>query len=222
MNSFGPGDCGSSFASTFGCPVYSRYTTLELGVLGQECPGAKQHHLNLSSFVFEVLDRERDMPVAPGEPGRLVVTGLWSHAMPLIRYDLGDIVVRQEQCACGWPGPVFTRIEGRVFETIYDAAGTRLTPFILESRFCNLNNVVQLQFVQHAPARYTLRLHTLPAFDQEDEVKKRLLDVLGAEAQIAVEYLDEIPPLLEKGVAALFRPGTPLEDVVRCLKERVG
>lgn len=33
---------------------------------------------------------------------------------------------------------------------------------------------------------------------------------------------DEIPPLLEKGVATLFRPGTPLEDVVRCLKERVG
>jgi phenylacetate-CoA ligase len=35
----------------------------------------------------------------------------------------------------------------------------------------------------------------LPAFDQEDEVKKRLLDVLGSEAQIAVEYVDEIPPL---------------------------
>jgi len=181
--------------STFGCPVYSRYTTEESGALGQECPGAKQHHLNLSSFVLEVLDRERDIPVAPGEPGRVVVTDLWSQAMPLIRYDLGDVAVRQEQCACGWPGPVFTRVEGRVIETIYDAAGARLSPFVMDACLKHLNNVVQLQFVQHAPARYTLRLHTLPAFDQEEEARKRLLDVLGSEAQIAVEYVDEIPPL---------------------------
>jgi len=188
-------DARRMMESTFGCRVYSRYTTLELGVLGQECPGAKQHHLNLSSFVFEVLDRERDVPVAPGEPGRVVVTDLWSQAMPLIRYDVGDVVAMEEQCACGWPGPVFTRVEGRVLETIYDAAGTRLTPFVLESHFWNLNNVLQLQFVQQAPARYTLRLHKLPAFDQEDEVKERLLGALGSEAQITVEYVDEIPPL---------------------------
>ncbi|MBN1460091.1 MAG: hypothetical protein JXA57_11165, partial [Armatimonadetes bacterium] len=48
-------DARQVMESTFGCKVYSRFTTLESGVLGQECPGAQQHHLNLSSFVFEVL-----------------------------------------------------------------------------------------------------------------------------------------------------------------------
>ncbi|MBN1461742.1 MAG: phenylacetate--CoA ligase family protein [Armatimonadetes bacterium] len=188
-------DTRQMMESTFGCPVYSRYTTEELGVVAQECPGAKQHHLNLASFVFEVLDRESDTPVRPGEPGRLVITSLFSQAMPLIRYDVGDIVVREEGCACGWPGPVFTRVEGRAVETIYDAAGNRLSPFAINSRFMDLDNVVQLQFVQHAPARYTVRLHTLPAFDQEEEMRGLLLDVLGSEAQVTFEYVEEIPTL---------------------------
>jgi methylmalonyl-CoA mutase C-terminal domain/subunit len=33
---------------------------------------------------------------------------------------------------------------------------------------------------------------------------------------------DEIPPLLAGGVKALFRPGTPLEDVLEFLKANVG
>ncbi|MDF1554832.1 MAG: cobalamin B12-binding domain-containing protein [Deferrisomatales bacterium] len=33
---------------------------------------------------------------------------------------------------------------------------------------------------------------------------------------------DEIPALLETGVKALFRPGTPLEDVLRFMQEHVG
>ena len=97
-------DARSLIETTFGCPVLSRYTAEELGILAQECPTGKQHHLNGGSHVIEVLDRDRDVPAAPGEAGRVVVTDLWSHAMPLIRYELGDIAVMGERCACGWKG----------------------------------------------------------------------------------------------------------------------
>ena len=33
---------------------------------------------------------------------------------------------------------------------------------------------------------------------------------------------DDIPPLLEKGVKALFRPGTPLEEVLATIKRIIG
>ncbi|MBN1458771.1 MAG: phenylacetate--CoA ligase family protein [Armatimonadetes bacterium] len=181
--------------TTFGCPVYSRYTTEEFGVLGQECPAAKQHHLNQATFLFELLDLDHDTPVPPGKPGRVVVTDLWSQAMPLIRYDLGDVAVMEERCACGWNGPVFTHIEGRLVETIFDAAGNRLSPFAINSRIQDLDSIIQFQFVQHAPARYSLRLHTMPSFSQEQELTRRLLDVLGLDAELKVDYVDEIPPL---------------------------
>jgi phenylacetate-CoA ligase len=164
-------------------------------VLAQECPGAERHHLNQATFVFEALDRDRDAPAAPGQPGRIVVTDLWSQAMPLIRYDLGDLAVIEEQCSCGLPGPVFTRLEGRLVETIYDAAGHRLSPFAINSRVQDLDNIIQFQFAQLAPARYTMRLHTMPAFDQEELMKERLLSVVGSDAELSFEYVDEIPPL---------------------------
>lgn len=181
--------------TTFGCPVYSRYTTEEFGVLAQECPDAKQHHLNQATFVFELLDLDDDTPVSPGQPGRVVVTDLWSQAMPLIRYDLGDVAVMQERCACGWDRPVFTDIEGRLVEVIYDTAGNRLSPFAINSRIQDLDSVIQFQFVQHAPARYSIRLHAMPSFAQEEALTKRLLDVLGGDADLTVVYVDEIPPL---------------------------
>jgi phenylacetate-CoA ligase len=59
----------------------------------------------------------------------------------------------------------------------------------------DLDNIIQLQFVQHAPGRYTMRLHALPAFDQEELMRERLLGVVGSEAQLSVDYVDEIPPL---------------------------
>jgi len=181
--------------AAFGCPAYSRYTAEEFGVLGQECPSAKQHHLNRGSFVFELLNRENDAPAAPGQPGRVVVTDLWSQAMPLIRYDLGDVAVMAERCACGWEGPVLTRIEGRVFETVCDTAGNRVSPFAINSRIEDLEDIIQFQFVQHEPRRYTVRLCVLPLFAGEETVRSRLMAILGSEAELAVEYVKEIPAL---------------------------
>lgn len=181
--------------TAFGCPARSRYTLNELGVVAQECLPAKQHHLNEGSFVVELLELDRDAPVAPGQPGRIVVTDLWSHAMPLIRYDVGDVAVMAERCRCGRPGPVLTRIEGRIFETVYDAQGNRLSPFAINSRLQDLENVIQFQFVQQAAGEYLLRLCVCPAFAGEDTIRSRLLPLLGDKARLTTEYVPEIPPL---------------------------
>ena len=52
----------------------------------------------------------------PGkDQGTVVVTGLMNDAMPLIRYDMGDIatLVPGYQCPCGRRAPVIERIDGR-------------------------------------------------------------------------------------------------------------
>lgn len=188
-------DARSLIETTFGCPVLSRYTTEELGVLAQECPTAKHHHLNEASYVFELLDRDEDRPAAPGQPGRVVVTDLWSHAMPLIRYDLGDVAVMSERCSCAWEGPVFTSVEGRIIEMIYDVDGNRVSPFVINGCMRDAKHVFQFQFVQHEPVRYTMRLCASPAFEGEDMIRTRLLRILGAQAQVTFEYVEDIPPL---------------------------
>jgi phenylacetate-CoA ligase len=60
----------------------------------------------------EILD-DADRPCAPGEVGRVVVSTLHNYAMPLFRYDLGDLAEVGPPCECGRTLPVLNRIVGR-------------------------------------------------------------------------------------------------------------
>jgi len=190
----------ATLRQVFGCPVLSRYSAEELGVLAHECHSfpecnlASRYHLNTASYVFELLSLNSDTPASPGELGRIVVTDLFSHAMPLIRYDTGDLAILGDTCSCGLPGPTLQRIEGRVIEEVTSADGKRLSPLTISNAMRDLEDVVQFQFVQQSAKSYELRLCTL-AFHQEGLVRRRLLGILGADAELKLSYVQQIPPL---------------------------
>src|SRR5205823_58106 len=51
---------------------------------------------------------------APRSPGKLLVTDLVNRAMPLVRYQIGDVVVPSDRvCRCGRGLPLVERVEGR-------------------------------------------------------------------------------------------------------------
>jgi len=181
---------------TFGCPVRSRYAANELGVIAQEPlaePG--RHVLNACSQVHEVLCLDRDAPAPVGQLGRLVVTDLYSHALPLIRYDTGDLAVLSDRPAANSGLPVLDRLEGRQTDVILDAQGNRMSNLGLFDAFGDIENLVRFQLVQSGPAQYTVRCVVLPGFDQDGQVGERAQAVLGAGARITVERISEIPPL---------------------------
>ena len=179
----------------FGCPVLSRYATEEMGVLAHECACESVHHLNFASYVVELLSPEGDTPVAPGEVGRVVVTDLFSHAMPLIRYDIGDLAISGGACACGRPGPTLQKIEGRAIEEVRGTNGQRISPFAVNLVMKEWEGIIQYQFVQKDARSYEMRLHTLPSFDQEEPLSRCLLSLLGEDAELKISHLEEIPPL---------------------------
>jgi phenylacetate-CoA ligase len=179
----------------FDCQVLSRYSTEEFGVLAHECLHATRHHLNMASYVIEILSLDSDLPVSPGELGRVVVTDLFSHAMPLIRYETGDLAVLGDDCPCGLQGATLQRLEGRVVEGITRTDGQRLSPFMIHVVVKELKDVIQFQLVQTGAKSYELRLCTLPSFNQEEWVHRRLLDILGDDAELKLSYLEQIPPL---------------------------
>jgi phenylacetate-CoA ligase len=190
-----PESARSRISEFFGCLVLSRYAAEELGVLAQECPEQQRHHLNTSSYLIEILDRDIDHPVEPGEVGRIVVTDLYSYAMPLIRYDTGDLGSYALACDCGRPGLVLNSLEGRIAEEIIDAQGRRISPTAIILRINDLSNIRQYRFIQTGEATYELYLCTLPSFQGEAILRETLLELLGAQASLRLVYVDEIPPL---------------------------
>lgn len=111
-----------------GAPVYDQYGTSEFNRMAWECAARRGYHVDADSVILEVLDDD-DRPVRPGEVGRAVVTGLINRMMPLVRYELGDLVVASDRrCACGRTLPMIEGIEGRVADVVDLPGGGRRTP----------------------------------------------------------------------------------------------
>jgi phenylacetate-CoA ligase len=98
--------------AAWGAPVTDIYSTREAGYLALQCPEHEHHHVQSEAVFLEVLD-EAGRPCGPGEVGRVVVTSLHNLAMPLIRYDIGDLAEVGAPCPCGRGLPVLSRILGR-------------------------------------------------------------------------------------------------------------
>jgi phenylacetate-CoA ligase len=107
------------------CNIVSLYSNQENGMLALECVENKEFHVNSASYHVELLKMDMDEPVSVGEPGRIVVTDLFNHAMPLIRYDTGDIAVWKKAGECGWDSQVFSSIQGQMIDMIFDTKGNK-------------------------------------------------------------------------------------------------
>ena len=98
--------------STMGVPVAQAYGLNEIGMVAARCATGR-YHVHAEHCVVEIVDDD-GMPAASGTIGRVVVTGLKNPAMPLIRYDTGELAEAVEgPCPCGRTLPSFGAIQGR-------------------------------------------------------------------------------------------------------------
>jgi phenylacetate-coenzyme A ligase PaaK-like adenylate-forming protein len=106
-------------------PLYQLYGATEAGVLFMECTAGRLHH-NARHSHIELVD-------AGGGLARVVVTTLGRDWMPLLRYDIGDLVRAADSCSCGLSnnGYVLSRVEGRANDAVAAKEGL-LTPAMLD------------------------------------------------------------------------------------------
>ena len=96
----------------FGATVDENYGLNEIGMVGVRC-AAGRYHVHIEHCLVEILD-EAGAPCPPGTVGRLVVTGLTNFAMPLLRYETGDLAAAVDgACLCGRSLPAFGELAGR-------------------------------------------------------------------------------------------------------------
>lgn len=106
--------------------VIDRYSSEEVGLIAIDCPwGNHLHQISTHNYV-EIVD-EQNQPCAIGQPGRVLVTGLNSYGMPLIRYELGDFASFGQKCVGGISYPVIVPEIYRIKETLRDNEGNLFT-----------------------------------------------------------------------------------------------
>jgi phenylacetate-CoA ligase len=178
----------------FGCRVVSRYASEEVGVVGQSDEGVDAFDLNTRSLIVEVLGESDPVPVAPGEVGRVVVTDLSMRAMPLIRYDLGDLAKVETVSADGLGASRLAALEGKTAHVITDVHGERVAPLSILVAFKKFTSIRQFQFCQIGEQNYELRVTPLSA-NIPDETLPMLNSMLGSEAEISVRKMESLPRL---------------------------
>jgi phenylacetate-CoA ligase len=180
----------------FQCPVTNRYGCEEVSLIACQCERHKGMHINADGIYLEVL-RSDGTPCRPGEPGAIVVTDLMNRAMPMIRYQVGDMGVLSDQpCPCGRGLPLLERVEGRIADYVVTRRGELISGISLTENFALLvPAVAQLQIVQEEVDRFVFRIVRGPDFgDQSENIIGTLArERFGPDVRYQCQYVDKIP-----------------------------
>ncbi|MEI6778650.1 MAG: hypothetical protein WCK70_17255 [Chloroflexales bacterium] len=153
-------------AETFGCALFDRYGCREVGNIAHECDAHGGLHLLAENNLVELLD-DADRPVPPGQIGRIVVTNLNNRAMPLIRYEIGDLAVASETaCSCGRGLPLLKTIMGRSADVITSPSGRLLHGEFFTHLFYKIQGIYQFRVIQETHEDLRVQIVPAPGFDQ--------------------------------------------------------
>ena len=172
--------------------VISIYGLEEVGIIGQSALDGQGDliRLNKAGCFVELLGLENDKPVPMGQPGRVVLTDFTNKAMPLIRYDIGDMAICREALQSGEP-LVIQLLECRKTDMVYSTSGAPL-PMVIPFSVWTFPSVRQVQFIQEDVKKYALLINADKEIDKDslaELVKKRV----GLDAEVEIRVVDDIP-----------------------------
>lgn len=179
----------------FGVPAANEFGSRDVGFTAHETPQG-QMLLMSESIILEVLDPE-GRPVAPGETGEAVMTGLCSQAQPFIRYRTGDIVRRtDEQCRAGRGLHVVGEVVGRATDFIVRADGTIMHALAVIYAIRSVEGVEEFKFIQHALDAVEILVVPNRFWRSESgsRIEEGIHARLGSEVRIDLRLVDAIAP----------------------------
>ncbi|HSC80573.1 MAG TPA: hypothetical protein VLC08_09475, partial [Chitinolyticbacter sp.] len=178
--------------SVLGARVMDLYGMAERVVLATGCEHGHLH-VNTDYSWAEIVDEN-------GQPtdgiGSLVGTTFHNHAMPLLRYQLGDLSRwLPGECPCGRPFPRIEPVSGRTQDQVFDRHGNPLSPALLTFVVKTAEHIREAQIAQVALDRWQVRVVRYPQYDQgvEDAIRGNFLKHIDDSAKVDFVYVDEIP-----------------------------
>lgn len=153
-----------TIAKAFDCNVFDFYGSAERVCYIHTCERDHYHVIpeyGLTEFI--------PLTESDNSTCRVISTGFWSTAMPLIRYDTGDIVTgSNETCSCGRVFPVIKSIVGRQGDVIKTPSGREFGAAILTHLLYGINNILESQIIQDSICHITIQYVPGKLFSKKD------------------------------------------------------
>ncbi|MCC6531328.1 MAG: phenylacetate--CoA ligase family protein [Burkholderiales bacterium] len=187
-------DQRQSIQEVFGCPVANGYGGRDAGFIAHECPAGGMH-ISAEDIIVEIVD-PAGRPLAPGQPGEIVVTHMATGGFPFIRYRTGDVGTLDERaCKCGRGLPMLREIEGRTTDFVVSRDGTVSHGLALIYVVRELSGIRKFKIIQESVDRTRVLLVPDAGFDPAvtGRIRTGMERRLGAGVAIDIELVDEIP-----------------------------
>lgn len=161
-------DTRSHLTQTFDAPVSDWYGLAEQVISAAQCHAGEGMHCHDDYGFWELV------PLADGSGrSRIIGTNLHNTAMPLIRYDTGDLTTGliDQPCPCGNTMPRIAGIAGRQDDELIGSDGRRIPAVSFYSVFRDFPTVRRFQMIQRRPTEIEVRLDA----DAFDLTQRRIL-----------------------------------------------
>jgi len=182
----------------FRCKALDSYGMLEQAASICECPEGG-YHVNADYCVHEFLATRFATP--GGSPLHAIVgTPLHNRSMPLLRYDVGDLVElapESARCPCGRALPLVKAIHGRTEDSVITPDGRCVTALFVVPDF--VPGVVAVQFVQESERELAVKVVPAAEFDAAREAQfiAHVRELVGS--QMSVRLARVGPEQLQRG-----------------------
>jgi phenylacetate-CoA ligase len=182
-------------SETLQCIVANGYGGRDSGFTAHECPLGGMHVM-ADSVVVEIVDPE-GLPVPRGKPGEIVVTDLYSHEAPFLRYATGDIGAWSlHRCACGRPLPLLESIDGRSNDSVVAFDGRIINSLALIYAVREIGEIEHFRIYQRRVDCFHVQI--VPSRNVSEANERRIrnawVQLLRSPLEVTFEYLPSLPP----------------------------
>lgn len=166
------------------CKIVDRYSNEEHGLIAFSYNIMEPYQVNYSSYLVEILKLDSDDYAEKGEIGRVVITDLYNQAMPLIRYDIGDLAISDDDNRCGVT--TIRELHGRTSDMIIQKSGKKVSSASINNYMENMIGIERYQLVQNSITDFTLFVVDNEYSYSDEEFYQCLKACTGTDASIKI------------------------------------
>jgi phenylacetate-CoA ligase len=133
------------------------------------------------------------VPHPHGWGHKIIGTNFTNPAMPLLRYDVQDMVALDENsCPCGHPGRVVLSIDGRQEDYVILPNGSRIGR--MDHIFKDMTSIREAQISQREIGQIIIRVVKTKHYTPKDEIalRREAAKRVGADTEVKIEYVEAI------------------------------
>ncbi|MFZ6020887.1 MAG: hypothetical protein ACOYXO_14870 [Chloroflexota bacterium] len=179
----------------FQCEVYNHYGSRETGAIACELPNQNGLWVAPWGNYLEIVD-EALKPVIEETRGEILITCLSNFAMPLIRYQIGDVGTLKNPSG-NHATQTLLSLDGRINQLFQLSDGTMINPGYFEFLLYFKKWIRKFQVIQKDYSTLIFRFvsnDNLPHEEDLEEIQQKTRAFMGLDCQVIFEFVDELPP----------------------------